>query len=145
MINKNITAFNLRTYAIIIDNGNLLLSKELIKGKESIKFPGGGVEFGEGIIAALKREAMEEMNVELNNIQHFYTTDFFQQSAFNSKDQLISIYYTAKLSTKLKINERTQPIKDYPVFFWKKLSDIHVTDLHFPIDKHVCSLIKEIL
>ena len=144
MTNKKITAFNLRAYAIIIDNGNILLSKELIQGNEVIKFPGGGVEFGEGVVEALKREAMEEMNSELHNIQHFYTTDFFQQSQFKKTDQLISIYYTAKLSTQLKINERTQPIKDHPVFFWKKLSTLGLTDLHFPIDKHVCTLIKEI-
>ena len=143
MINKNITAFNLRTYAIIIDNGNLPLSKELIKGKESIKFPGGGVEFGEGIIAALKREAMEEMNVELNNIQHFYTTDFFQQSAFNPKDQLISIYYTASLSTDLITNENTEPIPDKPVFIWKKLNTLNQTDLQFPIDRYVLNLLQK--
>ena len=76
MTNKTITSFNVRTYAIIIENGNILLSNELINGEEIIKFPGGGVEFGEGIIDALKREAKEEMNSRLKNIKHFYITEY---------------------------------------------------------------------
>ena len=95
MTDKTITAFNVRTYALIIEKGKILLSNELINGKEIIKFPGGGVEFGEGIVDALKREAKEEMNSRLENIKHFYTTDFFQKSQFKNTDQLISIYYKA--------------------------------------------------
>ena len=47
---------------------------------------------------------MEEMNQNLKNIKHFYTTDFFQQSQFDSKDQLIAIYYKANLTHKIIIN-----------------------------------------
>ena len=144
-MNNNITAFNLRAYAIIIANGKILLSKELIKGKEVIKFPGGGVEFGEGIIATLKREAMEEMNSELHNIQHFYTTEFFQQSQFKKSDQLISIYFTANILTfPYVFNSTNKPKQDKPLFFWECLKELNKDLFHFPIDKHVCNLIKEI-
>ena len=95
---NKITAFNLRAYCLIIDQEKILLSNELIKGRQVIKFPGGGVEFGEGLIAALKREAVEEMKVSIEKIQHFYTTDFFQQSEFKLNDQLISIYFTAQIA-----------------------------------------------
>ena len=37
MTNKTITSFNVRTYALIIENGNILLSNELINGEEIIK------------------------------------------------------------------------------------------------------------
>ena len=140
---NDIEFFNLRVYALIIENEMILLSKELIKGEIAIKFPGGGVEPGEGIIDALQREGMEELEQNLNNIEHFYTTDFFQQSSFNPKDQLISVYYKASLSTNLITNENTEPIPDQPVFIWKKLSTLNPTDLHFPIDRHVLNLIQK--
>ena len=145
MIDKTITAFNVRTYALIIEKGKILLSNELINGKEIIKFPGGGVEFGEGIVDALKREAKEEMNSRLKNIKHFYTTDFFQKSQFKNTDQLISIYYKADFfSSKEFTPKEKKPLKDTPVFFWMSLNKLKTELFHFPIDKHVCKLIHEI-
>src|SRR5579863_4722029 len=86
--------FNVRVYGILIDkNQNVLVCDELIHGKYITKFPGGGLEFGEGTTDAIKREMMEETNTEIEVIEHFYTTDFFQVSAFNPHVQVISIYY----------------------------------------------------
>ena len=141
-MNKSIDSFNIRVYALIIEDDNVLISKELIKGEIVLKFPGGGVEYGEGIIDALQREANEELSQELEEITHFYTTDFFQESSFRKSDQLISIYYTAKLSTFL-LNKVNKPIKDQPLFIWKKIQELKVDDLHFPIDKKVLEMLKE--
>ena len=141
-MNKSIDSFNIRVYALIIEDDNVLISKELIKGEIVLKFPGGGVEHGEGIIDALQREAKEELSQELEEITHFYTTDFFQESSFRKSDQLISIYYTAKLSTFL-LNKINKPIKDQPLFIWKNIQELKVDDLHFPIDKKVLEMLKE--
>ena len=141
-MNKSIDSFNIRVYALIIEDDNVLISKELIKGKIVLKFPGGGVEYGEGIIDALQREANEELSQELEEITHFYTTDFFQESSFRKSDQLISIYYTAKLSTFL-LNKVNKPIQDQPLFIWKKIQELKKEDLHFPIDKKVLEMLKE--
>ena len=141
-MNKSIDSFNIRVYALIIENDNILISKELIKGEIVLKFPGGGVEHGEGIIDALQREAKEELSQELEEITHFYTTDFFQESSFRKSDQLISIYYTAKLSTFL-LNKVNKPIQDQPLFIWKKIQELKKEDLHFPIDKKVLEMLRE--
>ena len=109
-MNKEIKSFNLRVYALIIDEEYILVSRELIMGKYLYKFPGGGLEYGEGLIEGLQRESMEEMNQNLKDIEHFYTTDFYQQSQFDSKDQLIAIYYKAKLTSKIN-TENTATIK----------------------------------
>ena len=136
--------FNIRVYALIQNGRKILLSHELINNKRVQKFPGGGVEYGEGIVEALQREAMEEMNLTLKEIKHFYTTDFFQQSSFNKNDQLISIYYTAKLSKNIFGNKLTKdPSKNYPVFCWHNLNEISDKDFHFPIDKYVYSMLKK--
>jgi ADP-ribose pyrophosphatase YjhB (NUDIX family) len=140
-MNRKIKSFNLRVYALIIERDSILVSRELIGGKYLYKFPGGGLQYGEGLIEGLQRESMEEMNQNLKNIKHFYTTDFFQQSQFDSKDQLIAIYYKAKLTS--KINNRLKvPIKDFPVFEWKKITDFSDKELHFPTDKFVFNLLK---
>ena len=140
-MNRKIKSFNLRVYALIIERDSILVSRELIGEKYLYKFPGGGLQYGEGLIEGLQRESMEEMNQNLKNIKHFYTTDFFQQSQFDSKDQLIAIYYKANLTSKIN-NKLKVPIKDFPVFEWKKLTDFSVKDLHFPIDKFVLEKIK---
>ena len=140
-MNKEIKSFNLRVYALIIEQEYILVSRELIMGKYLYKFPGGGLEYGEGLIEGLQRESMEEMNQSLKDIEHFYTTDFYQQSQFDSKDQLIAIYYKAKLTSKIN-NKLKVPIKDLPVFEWKKIIDFSEEDLHFPTDKFVFNLLK---
>ena len=139
----DIKSFNIRVYALIIEGDHILISKELIKDEILFKFPGGGLEFGEGLIEGLQREANEELNQSLNEIEHFYTTDFFQRSTFDSKDQLISIYYTAKLSSKL-VNKLKKPIKDQPLFIWKKIKDLKENDLGFSIDKKVLKMVKDL-
>jgi ADP-ribose pyrophosphatase YjhB (NUDIX family) len=140
-MNRKIKSFNLRVYALIIERDSILVSRELIGGKYLYKFPGGGLQYGEGLIEGLQRESMEEMNQNLKNIKHFYTTDFFQQSQFDSKDQLIAIYYKAKLTSKIN-NKLKVPIKDFPVFEWKKITDFSEKELHFPTDKFVFNLLK---
>lgn len=140
-MNKEIKSFNLRVYALIIEQEYILVSRELIMGKYLYKFPGGGLEYGEGLIEGLQRESMEEMNQNIKDIEHFYTTDFYQQSQFDSKDQLIAIYYKAKLTSKIN-NKLKVPIKDLPVFEWKKIIDFSEEDLHFPTDKFVFNLLK---
>lgn len=140
-MNKGISRFNIRVYALIIFKNNILLSRELIQNKLIYKFPGGGVEIGEGIVDALQREAKEEMGQHLNHITHFYTTDFFQRSSFDSSEQLISVYFKASLSQHLN-NKLKIPVKDQPVFEWKTLVDLNEEYLHFPIDKKVLNMIK---
>ena len=39
--------FNIRVYGILIQDSNVLVSDEYIKGKNITKFPGGGLEYGE--------------------------------------------------------------------------------------------------
>ena len=140
-MNKCISRFNIRVYALIIFKNNILLSRELIQNELIYKFPGGGVELGEGFVDALQREAKEEMGQHLNHITHFYTTDFFQRSSFDSSEQLISIYFKASLSKDLN-NRLKIPVKDQPVFEWKRLVDLDEENLHFPIDKKVLNMIK---
>ena len=58
--------FNVRVYGLLINESNeVLLSDEREYGMEFTKFPGGGVELGEGLIEALKREYMEECSAEI--------------------------------------------------------------------------------
>src|SRR5271156_4363777 len=84
--------FNIRVYGIWLHNNQLLINEEIIKGRKIIKFPGGGLDWGEGTIDCLKREWKEELGLDITVAEHFYTTDFFQPSAFD-QSQVISIYY----------------------------------------------------
>src|SRR5258705_11701335 len=89
--------FNVRVYGILVnDRREILVSDEYIRGNYYTKFPGGGLEFGEGNRDCLKREFKEEMDLEVKVTDHIYTTDFFQMSAFNPEHQIISIYYFAE-------------------------------------------------
>ena len=76
--------FNIRVYGILLnEKKQVLVSDEYIRGGYYTKFPGGGLEFGEGTRACLEREFMEEMNLKVEVGDHIYTTDYFQLSAFN--------------------------------------------------------------
>ena len=140
-MNKHINSFNIRVYGLILESGSILLSKELIMGEEVIKFPGGGLEHGEGLIEGLNREFEEEMGQRIYNVKHYYTTDFFQRSSFKLTDQLISIYYTGKLKHKV-VNKINKPKKEQPVFIWEKLERLNEVKFKFPIDQLIIKKLK---
>ncbi len=139
--------FNVRVYGLLINDRNeILISDEQEYGMRFIKFPGGGLEYGEGLIDGLKREFLEECDVEIEVIHHFYTTDFFIKSAFNDS-QIISIYYLVKNITPLNLVIKTKPY-DFDgegdvlqSFRWVKLDDLEPEDVTFPIDQHVVKLL----
>jgi ADP-ribose pyrophosphatase YjhB (NUDIX family) len=139
--------FNVRVYGILIDEQQrLLVSDEFIRGNYVTKLPGGGLEIGEGTRDGLAREFMEEANLEVRVGDHFYTTDFFQISAFNHTDQIISIYYyvhadnTHKIIAKEKafdfLPEQVADIKGTAEHLrWIPLNDLNETMMTLPIDK----------
>ena len=149
--------FNLRVYGILInEKKQILVADEYIRGGLYTKFPGGGLEFGEGTRDCLKRELKEELGIEAEIRDHIYTTDYFQMSAFRPEDQIISIYYFAKQLEELKVPLRIKPfdfdeqqIKIYDttgetetfrLIEWNDFSEESVT---LPIDKIVAGMIKE--
>ena len=68
--------FNLRAYGVFINDQNkILVSDEYIHGEYFTKFPGGGVELGEGTRDCLVREFQEEMNLRIEVLEHIYTTN----------------------------------------------------------------------
>lgn len=139
--------FNVRVYGLLInDKQEILISDEQEYGIQFTKFPGGGLELGEGLIDGLKREFVEECNVEVEVINHFYTTDFYVKSAFNDS-QIISVYYLVNNVTPLNLMFKTAPF-DFDgegdvlqSFRWIKLSELTVDDFTFPTDQHVAKLL----
>lgn len=130
--------FNIRVYGIWIHEGMLLVNEEQIHGRSIIKFPGGGLDWGEGLHDCLIREWKEELGVDITVLNHFYTTHFFQPSAFDDS-QVISVYYMVSADPLEKIvnhmpNERT---------YWLPLSTVTGETFTLPIDKSVGDMLKQ--
>lgn len=129
--------FNIRVYGILVFDNKIFLTNENRFGKEFTKFPGGGLEFGEGTKECLKREFKEEFSLDIKVKKLLYLNDFYQQSAFSNNDQIISIYYIVNpvnedfKPSEIKPNNATESPK------WKDINELSVKDLTFPIDKHL--------
>jgi ADP-ribose pyrophosphatase YjhB (NUDIX family) len=147
--------FNIRVYGILMDSEQrILVSDEFIRGAYITKLPGGGLEFGEGTRDCLQREFKEETGLDVQIGEHLYTTDFFQLSAFNQRDQIISIYYEVIAREPITIPVKTQPFDFSPaqiadpqgeseVFRWIPLTTIQASDMTLPIDKIVIEMVKK--
>jgi len=139
--------FNVRVYGLLINESDqVLISDEQEYGMQFSKFPGGGLEYGEGLIDGLKREFVEECNVEIEVVSHFYTTDFFVKSAFNDT-QVISVYYHVKNLSPLNLMFKTVQFdfegegEILQSFRWINLADLREDDVTFPADQHVVKLL----
>lgn len=137
----------IRVYGLLVHQGHVLVSDEVIKGQRITKFPGGGLEYGEGLKECLVREIREEIGVDAWDVHHFYTTEFFQQSAFHSKPmQVVSVYYTFRVTDPLALPVVDEPFKgsngDQEVFRWLALALAVEEDLSLPIDRVVLGMLK---
>ncbi len=146
--------FNIRVYGLLMHaEKGVLVTDEIVGNMRLTKFPGGGLEFGEGTRDCLKREFMEEFGLKIKVEEHFYTTDFFVVSAFNPQDQIISIYYKVSAEfypdygNKLPFSFSDEEMAKYEAeeetetaryIAWNDLDPEIFT---LPIDKLVCSMI----
>jgi ADP-ribose pyrophosphatase YjhB (NUDIX family) len=148
---------NVRVYGILMrDDRKVLVSDEYLRGQFITKFPGGGLEFGEGTRDCLQREFMEEMGLKVEIGRHIYTTDFYQRSAFNPEHQILSIYYEAHALEDILVPIRQQPFdfderqmeiyrntgetETFRMIDWEDFSPENLT---LPIDKIVAGIVKE--
>lgn len=140
-----IATYNLRVYGLLIVDNRILMTDEHRAGMIMTKFPGGGLEKGEGLADCLIREFEEELAISIEVGKLYYVNEFLQVSAFDSSQQLISFYYMVETKeidhipapielTDLKVNEQR--------FRWVNLNDLEPMTFTFPIDQKVAELLR---
>lgn len=136
--------FNVRVYGILENNNKqVLVCDELIKNFPVTKFPGGGLEFGEGTVDCLKREFFEELGIKIKVKSHFYTTDFFVPSAFNNQQQILSIYYKVDALEEFDVQILNKNNIENITFYWIDIDKILENSFTLPIDKFVGKMLAE--
>jgi len=149
--------FTIRVYGVLINEANeVLVSDEYIKGDFYTKFPGGGLELGEGTRDCLEREFMEEMNLKVAVGEHIYTTDIYQQSAFNNAYQIVAIYYLVKALEPITVPLRDKPFnfdeaqlatynvtKQIETFRFVNWDNFSADTVTLPLDKIVVEMVKQ--
>ena len=133
--------FNIRVYGILInDKQEVLISDEREYGMEFTKFPGGGLEYGEGLVAGLEREFEEECEANIEIIRHIHTTDTYFKSAFNDS-QVLGVYYLVQSKKPLscRFSKKTFDFEDGKepdqVFRWVPKDKLDEKDLTFEMDR----------
>jgi 8-oxo-dGTP diphosphatase len=142
--------FTVRVYGLIINPlKEILLSEEYQNDQYMTKFPGGGLEFGEGPEDCILREIKEEIGLETVIVRHYYTTGFFQKALFFDDHQLISIYYLLACKDDIhqilsgKRDILLQELNGSQIFRWEAIASLKESTLSFPIDRHVLSMLKQ--
>lgn len=150
-----IKRFNVRVYGVLKNSLNqILVSDELVK-KGSLritKFPGGGLEFGEGLREALQREFFEEAKVQIQVKEHIYTSDFFVPSAFDNDSQVIAVYYWVHCENweQIKVSKKKFDFKvpnntETESFRWVEAKDMkNEVDISLPTDAVVLNIITSL-
>lgn len=134
-----IDKINVRVYAAIIKDRKVLALHEEYVGENLIKFPGGGLEYGEGVLECVQRELEEELNIKVKNIEHLYTQEDFLVSKFRSNEQLITIYYLAEMMDENELLIMDPCIEKTE---WVSL-DIEENPFILPIDNVVFEILKK--
>lgn len=151
-----VTRFNIRVYILLFDERkkNILLSDEIVEGEYYTKFPGGGLEYGEGILDCLHREAIEELGEDVEVLRHFYTSEYFQVSRFKPEDQIICVYYECVLPENadgrripvFRVSERQYDFIEHrereESFRWQAIEKLRQEDLSLPIDRLVAARLR---
>src|SRR5690606_5961526 len=134
-----IDKLNIRVYATAVKDGKVLVLHEEYAGEQLMKLPGGGLEFGEGVLDCLHREFEEELNVKIKILGQLYTQEDFVVSRCRENEQLLTIYYLVEI-----IDENDFLIMD-PCIEKTEWITIHTDENPFilPVDKIAFENLKE--
>lgn len=153
----DIIRFNIRVYILLLDESreSLLLSDEIVNGRYYTKFPGGGLEYGEGILDCLHREALEEFGQDVEVLRQFYISEKFARSHFAPDNQLLCVYYECRLprdqdgrsQPSFRVAERPYDFVEHrereESFRWRRLDEIKSEELSFLLDQEVLARLLE--
>ena len=130
---------NIRVYACVLQDKKVMVLHESYAGEKLIKFPGGGLEFGESVLDCLHREFAEELNLKINILSHLYTQEDFLVSRFRENEQLLTVYYLAEILDPENLKIMDSSIDEVK---WMCLEEDH-NPLPLPIDRIVFEKLKE--
>jgi 8-oxo-dGTP pyrophosphatase MutT (NUDIX family) len=131
IIDKESLTLRPAAYAIIVDNGNLLVLKLRPTGKYHL--PGGGIKVGERIEDTLKRELKEEtgIDIEVDELAHFKEMFFYYDPSCRAYHGLHFYYFCRPLTNALVADELVEDgAAEKPR--WKTIQDLQAED--FQID-----------
>lgn len=141
-----------RVYGVLLYQEHLLLSRENIRGQHYTKFPGGGLELGEGPRDTLIREFQEEAALVIKPQSHLYTTEDYIRSAFDEHTQVLSIYYRVSSSPEVlqalpapyhRPDPEKLPRPGDLLYFWQALDQLNPKICDLPLDQRVIRLLQE--
>lgn len=133
-----IDKINVRAYAACIQDDKILVLDEYYAGTPLVKFPGGGLELGESLTECLKREFMEELNLEIEVKNHLYTQDDFLASRFRTNEQLLTVYYHVNI-----LNIENLRIVDPSIQSVNWISLTQKNPMVLPMDIRVYDMLQE--
>lgn len=104
---------SIRVYAIFqTEDGKVPVLREKYHDLELVKFPGGGMVWGEGVIDTLKRELYEELGMRDFSYELFFIYEKPIISIFNPEVSVVTIYYLVTSKENLSIGKQTPVKKD---------------------------------
>ena len=141
--------FNVRVYMIVTrmcpstGQEQALLSFERLAMGGVMKFPGGGLEWGEGTTACLRREALEELGqpIEVGPLVHVSQGAY--PSSFDAKEQILAVHYAAELKGDVAFDDSgtiddvfgKQVEMGHQRLGWKDILSIQLSDFSFASDR----------
>lgn len=141
--------FNVRVYMMVSrhhpDSGErqILVSYERLPMGGVMKFPGGGLEWGEGTTACLRREALEELGQPVVVESLVHVSQRAHVSSFDSNQQVVAVHYAANLEGPVAFEDDGQLEdvfgKRVPMMHqrlgWRDVKSLQGKDFHFASDR----------
>lgn len=149
---ERVFPFSVRVYGLLLKHNKLLVTEEKWFGSRMIKFPGGGLEFGESTIEALKREFIEECGIKISISSLFHIPEQATMAVFYKNVQVVPIYYLIDTNDDLLIPiaenwHVEEEMNDGDVYFHWIAMDSNAEMFSFPGDrdaaKHLQNWLKD--
>ena len=108
-----------------------------------MKFPGGGLEWGEGTSACLRREALEELGQPVDVGPLVHISQRVHLSSFDENHQVLAVHYRATLTSEVSFDDQGELEdvfgKRVPMMHqrlgWRLVKDLNANDFHFASDR----------
>lgn len=127
-IPQNKFFFRPSVYALIVDNGKIITLRN--KGNGKIWFPGGGVDIGEKMEDALKREIKEEtgLDAEISELAFFKENFFYYQPLDEAYHAFLFFFLCSTKNTKLIADSEVDDLESEKPR-WTEISSIAKEDI----------------